>query len=590
MLICPYCQNPNKQGARFCANCGKQFPSATIAPDSHQTRDLPPGSAQAIEQSAANKPSRSQSDTKPLNGTTEFEPRPKGAIFGRQYLYDQLLFTDGKKNQYIVSPLSNLQDLIIRMCPNPICGAVFAAKGGEEVEKYCTDCQTELDTHTPTLVLTETNFPHPTCVSLISARLLSHGGVRAPLLTFEEPVCGRPRYCVITPLVEQSIDQLEMADILKWGVGLCLGLEYLHSNGIFFKGNISEILFGKSGERLVWANFSDCDVCESVPVQEMARDVRALATLLYSWLTGKTQYVEDPTLPAYLNQLFHIALIEPGYASGEELANAITQARENVASQVAINYRQGKQSHVGMQRALNEDSLLAIEMCRIKQSIVQPAAIFAVADGMGGHAAGEKASNTIIDVIAEKALSEALPIGTGANIDPLQWLQEVVRAANQTVYKMRIAAGTDMGSTLVMAWLEGKTAWVAHAGDSRAYIINDVGIKQVTTDHSLVERLIAANQITREEARTHPQRSVVYRTVGDKSQIEVDRSVQTLAMGDYLLLCSDGLSSMVSDNTIREIVIKARDPQEACDSLVDAANVAGGEDNITVILVKLVMV
>jgi protein phosphatase len=145
-----------------------------------------------------------------------------------------------------------------------------------------------------------------------------------------------------------------------------------------------------------------------------------------------------------------------------------------------------------------------------------------------------------------------------------------------------------MGSTLVAVVLDADRACIAHVGDSRAYLINAQGIHRLTTDHSLVERLIATEQITREEARHHPQRNVIYRTIGDKAQLEVDVSTRKLAIGDYILLCSDGLSGMVKDDAIQACVLQATSPQAACDDLVNAANAAGGDDNISVVIVEIV--
>jgi protein phosphatase len=136
--------------------------------------------------------------------------------------------------------------------------------------------------------------------------------------------------------------------------------------------------------------------------------------------------------------------------------------------------------------------------------------------------------------------------------------------------------------------LEGNQAYVTHIGDSRAYLINTAGIHRLTTDHSLVERLIATNQITREEARVHPQRNVIYRTIGDKATVDVELSTHKFDVGDYLLLCSDGMSGMVDDATLQRSVLAAASPQAACDALIRAANDAGGDDNISVIIVKIV--
>jgi protein phosphatase len=145
-----------------------------------------------------------------------------------------------------------------------------------------------------------------------------------------------------------------------------------------------------------------------------------------------------------------------------------------------------------------------------------------------------------------------------------------------------------MGSTMVGAVIQGKKAFVTHIGDSRAYLVNSSGIQRLTIDHSLVERLVANKQITREEARYHPQRNVIYRTVGDKPKIDVEISAHDLSHEDCLVLCSDGLSGMVEDALIQKIVLEENSPQAACDALIEAANRAGGEDNVSVVVVKLV--
>jgi protein phosphatase len=208
---------------------------------------------------------------------------------------------------------------------------------------------------------------------------------------------------------------------------------------------------------------------------------------------------------------------------------------------------------------------------------------------MGGHAAGEVASGLIVDTIASKALAELmLPQVQAARPVLSDWLRIAVEAANTEVFNLRKSAGTDMGSTIVAAAVIGNQAFFTHIGDSRIYLVNAKGIKRLTVDHSLVERLIATHQITREEARYHPQRNVIYRTIGDKSKIELEVTSLTLAIGDSLLLCSDGLSGMVEDERICQLVLDASSPQAACEALIEAANAAGGQDNSSVVIVKVV--
>jgi serine/threonine protein phosphatase PrpC len=198
------------------------------------------------------------------------------------------------------------------------------------------------------------------------------------------------------------------------------------------------------------------------------------------------------------------------------------------------------------------------------------------------------ASRLTIQAIAQRATSQVLlPATAGESLpDAQEWLTDTVTTANQRVYEQRRAAGTDMGTTLVMALVIGNTATIANVGDSRAYLLRPNGIVQISTDHSLVERLVATGQITHEEAANHPQKNVIYRVIGDKPQVKTDLFEQRLALGDALLLCSDGLSGMVPDEQMWQIWRVAPSPQDACDQLIEAANQAGGEDNITTVIVQ----
>ena len=147
-----------------------------------------------------------------------------------------------------------------------------------------------------------------------------------------------------------------------------------------------------------------------------------------------------------------------------------------------------------------------------------------------------------------------------------------------------------MGSTLAACLLVGSQAYLAYQGDSRIYLINQQGIKQLTTDHSLVQHMVSTGQISQEEARNHPQRNVIYRSLGDKPYIELDCLSQPVFPHDRLLLCSDGLTNQLDDALMHQIVLEASSPQAACDQLVEAANAAGGEDNISVLVVEMITV
>jgi len=229
---------------------------------------------------------------------------------------------------------------------------------------------------------------------------------------------------------------------------------------------------------------------------------------------------------------------------------------------------QAGRTDVGRQRSANEDSL-----------VVQPP-LFAVADGMGGAKAGEVAS-----AVAVQAVESARDSDEPAEAQ----LTEIVRAANRRIYDLAVAdeSRRGMGTTLTLAKVHGDEVSLAHVGDSRAYRIRDGELSQLTRDHSLVAELERSGQITAEAAEHHPQRSIITRALGPEPDVEVDTYTLAGRAGDLFLICSDGLTSMISDDEIGSIVRSAGTLDEAADALVRAANQSGGKDNITVILFRL---
>jgi protein phosphatase len=228
----------------------------------------------------------------------------------------------------------------------------------------------------------------------------------------------------------------------------------------------------------------------------------------------------------------------------------------------------GAASDVGKVRDHNEDAYLVDDQL----------GLVAVADGMGGHQAGEVASATALE-----ALRAAVTSGEG--------IRDAVTAANDAVYEK---STTDerlrgMGTTLTAATLAtGGTLLLGHVGDSRAYLLHDGELRRLTTDHSLVEELIQAGEITPEEAEADPRRSMITRALGIDPDVDVDLYPTQLVSGDRLLFCSDGLTGMVTEDQIRTILTEERDAGAAATRLIAAANAAGGIDNITVLIVDVV--
>ena len=235
------------------------------------------------------------------------------------------------------------------------------------------------------------------------------------------------------------------------------------------------------------------------------------------------------------------------------------------------------QTAVGQERGHNEDSVLA-------DTPADHTALLAVADGMGGHAAGDVASQLAIDTLRAEFLSDdrAFPPRDA-------WedrLSTAMTEANETIRTHgdgnRDRSG--MGTTLVAALIEGDTAVVGNVGDSRAYTVTGEEIEQVTVDHSLVQQLVDQGQISQADAADHPQRNVISQSLGTDETVDPDFFEVTAA--ETLLLCSDGLTEEVTDETISEIVSTADSVDAAADQLVDRANENGGSDNISVVLVE----
>jgi serine/threonine protein phosphatase PrpC len=258
-------------------------------------------------------------------------------------------------------------------------------------------------------------------------------------------------------------------------------------------------------------------------------------------------------------------------------------------SQGGLSLLVGKGSHIGKKREHNEDAFFTLE-CTLKQNgEIMPFGLFIIADGMGGHQAGDVASALATRVVAHSLMRQVyLPFLRDEEKDssrrPInEALIEALSEASLTVYE----AVPDAGSTLTAALIIGTHAYIGHVGDSRAYLVTEKGLQQITQDHSLVARLIELGQATPEEAMTHPQRNVLYRALGQRGSMEVDTYFQLLPTGSRLLLCSDGLWGAVPESEMAAIIAAAPSPQTACRKLIEAAITHGGDDNITAILIAL---
>lgn len=244
---------------------------------------------------------------------------------------------------------------------------------------------------------------------------------------------------------------------------------------------------------------------------------------------------------------------------------------------------------VGRVRNHNEDTLMVFSGELGGLDPMPQFGLYVIADGMGGHSLGERASGVAARTITHEVLAAIAPsLLARPDQDDIERplltdvMETAVLRANQTVH----AHVPDGGTTVTAALVIGDSIVIGHVGDSRAYFLNPGGCEQLTRDHSLVQRLKELGQITDEEAAVHPQRSVLYRAVGQGEGLEVDVISRRIEPGSRLMLCSDGMWGLVPDHAILQIARNASGPQAAATAMVEAANQAGGPDNISVIVVQ----
>src|SRR2546421_8845843 len=294
---------------------------------------------------------------------------------------------------------------------------------------------------------------------------------------------------------------------------------------------------------------------------------------------------------------FHGTIVNTFVEQGRTYAVEQVQAAEN-AFPNGVHLLAASDSDAGDVRRSepNEDRTLALVLQRVHESQAFPVGVFIVADGLGGHDNGQEASRMAINIIAERMVRDLLaaPLASEkagetveeASEDSLATLlQSTIEDANSAICQMNQRDKTDMGSTITGFMVVGDFAYILNVGDSRTYMVRAGQIYQLTTDHSLVGQLVAGGLIQPDDVYTHPQRSQIFRSLGDKPNVQVDIFKQQLHPGDILLSCSDGLWEMVRNPQIESILNNAPDPQTACTQLLETANTNGGEDNVSAVVV-----
>jgi len=588
MPICESCGATNRADARFCYQCASRLPRRVPSADDHAwlaatladepaTVSQEPGPPPALSVPPSISP---QPDDQGVSMDQKQPPTDEQTeqIFAGRY---EIVTQDGDQ-------VEALDRQPWKRCW--ACGATSNDAG----ELFCTECGANLEgrRYRGQLISGEPN-------GLALVTTVADEAARKLLPTIWDQVKdGNATLTLIADSGHAPVaPPLEEIQALYIGRGLAHLLRHLHAEGLAL-GKIAvddvELTAGEMPRLRATPGLQRIAEGDS---KAHAADLRALAGLLES-LTATprttrrlneqqvTEIIEMPGLADVLRELRTNTIASAGDLA-ERLDDLIAERTQPIPLWANI----GAASHPGMVRELDEDSLLALDLRTVQNSNGRSWGLFIVADGMGGHAAGEVASGLAIRGATEVVLSAYLTptLDADAPYDEAE-LKEIVRKAvlqgNQYVINEARARGNDMGTTITMALVAGDRAVIGNVGDSRTYLYRDGALKRISKDHSLVMRLVDLGQISEDDIYTHPQRNAVLRSLGDKPDIEVDLFTLRLKPGDALLLCCDGQWEMTRDAQMAEIIQQHDDPQAACAALIAAGNANGGDDNITSVLVR----
>ncbi|MGQ9611329.1 MAG: Stp1/IreP family PP2C-type Ser/Thr phosphatase [Chloroflexus sp.] len=572
-MRCSTCGTENRSNARCCAGCGQPLPGREPLPVTDAC--LSTMLTQAIDPL-----------TSPLSGEEEMM-EVNLPLFANRFAPTYPL-----PDPWPVGPLE-VRDL----APWQRCWACGSV-ANEANESYCIDCGAALEVRTyPAFLSVRTKPQGPALISRLADPL-----ARAMLpdivdqYEFDE--------WQLTVLLDQELQPLntplDETTALTIGAALARLLVNLHSAGISL-GTFTIDDLGLIGPAQIC--FRHVNHLRLVSDDERATafqtDLRILTDVLerLTAIPRTTQRLDEATIIDAEQATDSLGTILRQIRTGEltdatAVARRLEALRDERTHPVPLLQVAGAYSDVGRVRDHNEDSLFKLTLCQENNGQRQSWGLYIVADGMGGHAAGEVASGLAVRHAAQTIIDSYLQqMLAGPRLyheaDMQSLVRQAVLVANEAIYNEGRAQANDMGSTLTMALVVGDRAVVANVGDSRTYLFRNGKLQRISQDHSLVMRLVELGHLSEDEIYSHPQRNAVLRSLGDRAEPEIDLFQVRLRPGDAILLCSDGQWEMTRDPVMERIITEEADPQEACKALVAAANQAGGEDNIAVIMVRL---
>lgn len=610
---CPNCGSDNAPTARFCRQCGAAL---SIAPPRARTYEA----TAATEPVAPITPLAAMTDAALQEELVTQPLQPKPPASADQPVAAETAAPSGVPALapgttvagYTVVDLRDDQPgarVYRAQAPNDVC-AQCGARAVDPEARFCEECGAELLPRDVLLLEQPATSDAPLAGAAL-VTLLPDDPLRAllpPVTAIEQE--GQ-RYLVIEEAVPgwQSLAELlsghgdapnqpaalEEDDALPIALQLAQLLQYLHRSQVALGDlSLAQLLIG--------------------PQQRIRlRDINALQPLTDATrqadLLQLHHTLEDLTRTPRETRKLDMSAVEESAGAPRSLQDVLAQARIGalhdadawVAALTSISDSQravgalrthvGAHSNVGVVRELNEDALLTIDLKLDIAGRPVNAGLYVVADGMGGHAAGEVASSLAVqsmaNVVSTALMELTVDSSQGLNEAQLSTLaQQAAERANLAVYEEGRRRGNDMGTTLTFALVVGDRCVIGNVGDSRAYLLRAGQLQRISKDHSLVQRLVDMGQIQPDEVYTHPHRNAILRSLGEKPQVELDLFPLRLQTGDVVFCCSDGQWEMVRDPRMHEIIATATDLQAAAEQLIVEGNQNGGEDNITAVLVR----
>jgi hypothetical protein len=478
-MKCSKCGYANRETAQFCQGCGAALPTGPSSNRPSKQRRARKATQPIVPEPSSQPsaaPTSPMSSTRPLiEASTAFAPLPEGALLdGGRYVVLELHSSDDQLSVYTVESFEPA-----RLCAN------CQTETSDLDDRFCSSCGADMSGIAPSRLRYRVQESADAHAFAAQAQLLEmqlvHPGLLLPRHVFAESPYGPPRHYLVEPeplpplATSLSIPQ-PLKRVLDWGLSLAQAMDYLHRRQITLReANLSQIAVSSSNAQWVHLNRAYIIPPEARSTADsfFIEDTRQLAETLSYLATGPQRTIPGQ-MPQEAATAFSQALkVSAGMATAD-FAAALESALQVLGHPVSITLSVGHRSDVGQERSLNEDSLLTLDVSPVYQSASRPLGLFAVADGMGGHSAGDVASQLTIQALEQHAISDLLsPTTTDQALpDPHQWVANTILAANQIVYEQRQAAGTDMGTTLVLALIIGDMATIGNVGDSRAYLLS----------------------------------------------------------------------------------------------------------------------